>query len=54
MVSDDIDGSATSYTIEYSQTDSMSNCSDSVVIPASSCGNNVCNHVFYLSTHLVL
>ena len=49
-VSDSIDGSATSYTIEYSDSTSSTGCNDSVTIPASLCINNVCNHVFKIAS----
>lgn len=49
MISDGIDGSATSYTINYLDSISGDFCS-SATIPASSCVDGTCNHTFEVST----
>ena len=48
-VSDNIDGSATSYTIQFSDSTSSTDCKDSVTIPASSCSGRVCNYEFEIA-----
>lgn len=49
MISDGIDGSATSYTINCLDSISGDLCS-SVTIPASLCAERICNHTFEIST----
>ena len=49
MFSNGIDGSATSYTINYADTASGTSC-ESATIPASSCSGGVCQSVFELSS----
>ena len=49
MFSDGIDGSATSYTINYTDTISGSSCG-LATIPASSCSHGVCQNMFELSS----
>ena len=49
MISDGIDGSATSYTISYLDSISGDLCS-SATIPASLCVEGMCNHTFEVST----
>ena len=51
LFSDGVDGSAASYTIDYSDTISGSNCG-LATIPASSCSHGVCQNVFELSSSL--
>ena len=45
FISDGFDGSATNYTITYSDSASGRTC-DSVTISASACINGLCNHMF--------
>ena len=45
FISDGFDGSATNYTIIYSDSASGRPC-DSVTISASACINGLCNHMF--------
>ena len=47
-ISDNIDGSSTSYTATFSDFTSGSICG-SATIPASSCQNGVCRHMFEVS-----
>ena len=49
MLSDRIDGSAISYTINYADTTSGTSCG-LATIPASSCSRGVCQNVFELSS----
>ena len=50
-ISDAIDGSPTSYTIQYSDSRATSSvgCNDSETIPASSCRGSICNYVFEIA-----
>ena len=49
IISDGIDGSATSYTITYNDALSDNVCG-TAIIPASLCVNRMCSHVFEVSS----
>ena len=51
QIADGIDGSAISYTVTYSESTSGSTCG-SATIPASSCTNEMCTHLFDTSLSL--
>ena len=45
-ISNTIDGSTTTFTIIYNDSISDEYCSPPIIIPASSCANGICSHVF--------
>ena len=48
-ITDDIDGSATSYIIEYSEVPTNSVCATETVSPSASCVDGLCTHFFDIS-----
>lgn len=49
IISDGIDGSATSYTITYTDAVSSDMCSE-VTVPATVCVKGICSHLFEVSS----